>query len=273
MRLDWLPDVLTDAGLNVRCDPGWETRGRSFSDLPMLGAVGHHTASSSGSGEFPSLRTVTITGNATTPPPLANAMLGRATGRWLVTAAGVANHAGTGSHAGWPRNAINGRTVGVEMENNGLGTEPWTVQMIDSAEIGFAAILAYIGRQPDDFLAHFEWAPTRKPDPRGVWIGGGDWWSGGTPLTRTANQFRARLRNRMEIDDMFTEDDRQRAIRIENRLEELFGVDEHGNARDMRLKQDQIFIHVAGEDHRDLVAGRVAAIDAKLNDDAPPARV
>jgi hypothetical protein len=271
-RLLWLPDVLRDAGVDVKVDPGWETRGRTFpTSLPLLGVVGHHTASSSGSGEFPSLRAVTITGNPTTPPPLANLMLGRATGRWLVTASGVANHAGTGWWRQWPRNAINARTIGIEMENNGLGTEPWTVQMVDSAEIGIAALLAHIGKSPAEFIAHYEWT-TRKVDPRGQWIGGGDWWSGQT-TKRNADEFRARLRNRMEIDDMFTEEDRQRNIRIEARLEELFGVDAAGNAVDIRKKIDQTFIHVAGEDHRDLLAGRVAAIDEKLNDDAPPARV
>jgi hypothetical protein len=272
VRLLWLPQVLRDAGLDVREDPGWQTRGRPFPTTPLLGVIGHHTASAKGSGEFPSLHAVTVAGNPTTPPPLANLMLGRATGRWLVTASGVANHAGTGSHGQWPRNAANARTIGIEAENDGLGDEPWTLQMMESFEIGVAALLAHVGRQADDFVAHYEWAPVRKVDPRGPWIGGGDWWSGGNAATRNANTFRARLRNRMMGDDDMTPAQEAKLDQVLARLEELFGVDAHGNAVDIRAKIDAVWIDTHGEDHRELLAGRVAAIDKKMNADAPPAR-
>lgn len=271
MRNLWLPDIISDAGLRVVVAPGWQTRGVEYAHA-IEGVIGHHTASNRRSGNLPS-HSVCVTGRPDLKGPLCGVLLGR-DGLCDVIASGIGNHAGRGV---WPGIRLgNGDTIGVEAENDGIG-EPWTIVQMDAYEILAAALLGHVNRGAERFCSHYEWARPigRKIDPAGPWVGGGDWYSGGRPrVSWSARNFRARVAARLEEDDLFTDEDRARAIRIEEKLDGFFGVDETtGEALDIRKKIDQTFIHVSGEDHRDLVAGRTAAIDLKLNpESAPPVR-
>jgi hypothetical protein len=270
MRLLWLPDVLRDEGLRVITAPGWQTRGREFT-REIEGVIGHHTASNRRSGNLPS-HSICITGRPDLPGPLCSILGGR-DGTVDVIASGIGNHAGSGA---WPGIRLgNSDTIGIEWENDGIG-EPWTIPAIDAFERTVTALLRHLDRGAERFCSHYEWARPvgRKIDPRGDWIGGGDWYSGGVPrVSWSARMFRARVAARLdEEDDLYTEEDRERDKRIEKKLDDFFGIDEAGNAKDIRKKIDQTFIHVSAEDHRDLIAGRVAAIDVATNPDAPPPR-
>ena len=116
MRCLWLPDVLRGAGLAVTTTPGWQTRGRELSGID--GVIGHHTASSPMGGNAPSVRICTV-GRHDLPGPLCSAVLAR-DGTWIIMAAGVGNHAGAGSWPGF--RGGNRYTLGIEAENNGIGT-------------------------------------------------------------------------------------------------------------------------------------------------------
>lgn len=268
MRLLWLPDVLRDAGLSVVTEPGWETRGVEFT-RSIEGVIGHHTASNRKSGNLPS-RSICKTGRPDLKGPLCSILGGR-DGTLDVIASGIGNHAGLGS---WPGLSGNRDTIGIEWENDGIG-EPWGIPAMESYERAVAAILLHLGKTSDRFCSHYEFArPSgRKIDPAGPWIGGGDWYSGGRPrVSWSAKDFRTRVAARMldeEGEDMFTDEDRARQIRIEAKLDEFFGINPDGSARDIRAKIDAVWIDTHGADHRDLLAGRVKAIDRKLNEDAP----
>lgn len=276
MRALWLPDVLRDAGLKVSLQAGWESRGRELSAVE--GVIGHHTAGPR-TGECPSLRIVT-NGRPDLPGPLAQLLLGRS-GTWYVVAAGRANHAGLGI---WPGLSGNRDTIGIEAESAGNG-DSWPAVQMDSYVLGVAAILRFIQRTEARFCTHYEFArPSgRKIDPRGPWIstgpaGSGDWYSGGTwsstSRTATARVFRDRVRAVLEDDDVTID---EAVAVILARLDELFGIDAGGQPRDLRKKIDAIYVDTHGEDHRELLAGRVAAIDETVNgplslDPAPPSR-
>lgn len=270
MRLLWLPDILNDAGLRVVVASGWQTRGVEWTHQ-IEGVIGHHTASNRRSGNLPS-HSICITGRPDLKGPLCSILGGR-DGTVDVIASGVGNHAGAGL---WPGIRFGNRdAIGIEWENDGIG-EPWTIPQMDAYEKTVAALLRHLNRGADRFCSHYEWARPigRKIDPAGPWIGGGDWYSGGRPrVSWTARNFRARVAARLneeDGEDMFTDEDRELLKRVEGKLDEFFGVDEAGNAKDIRKKIDQTFIHVSGSDHRDLIAGRVAAIDAKVNPESAP---
>ena len=198
MRALWLPDILRDAGVPVATWSGWQTRGRELAGID--GVVGHHTASRSSAGNMPSLA-ICITGRPDLKGPLCNAPVGR-DGLWMVIASGVGNHAGDGRWPGF--RGGNAFTLSFEAENNGLGTELWQGRQLESLAVGTAAILKHLGYPEQRFCTHYEWATPRgrKPDPRGPWATGGDWYSGGvwtgTVKTATANTFRGRLRTILE---------------------------------------------------------------------------
>lgn len=162
-RLTWLADVLRDAGLDVVEVPGWEKRGASAGFSPTH-VVAHHTAAG-GTKPVPSLGVVRD-GRDTIAGPLCQILIGRDR-RVYVIASGKANHAGLGGPWGEiPRNAANSYAVGIEIENDGVG-EPWGADLVDVADRAAASILRRLGSPPSRYLAHKEWAPTRKTDPRG----------------------------------------------------------------------------------------------------------
>ena len=157
----WLADVLRAAGLKVEERPGWKTRGRATMG-PVRGIIAHHTASAAGRNA-PSVGIVEV-GRLGLAGPLAHVVLAR-DGTWIIIAAGRCNHAGAGNWQGVTD--ANGQMIGVEAENTGTGSEPWSDVLIDSYARGCAAILMHIGAQANMLGGHKEYAlpKGRKIDP------------------------------------------------------------------------------------------------------------
>jgi hypothetical protein len=266
MRATWLPEVLRAAGLEVVEEPGWRGRGKEMTGV--LGIIGHHTACGP-VGNCPSTH-ILINGRPDLPGPLAQLQLCRS-GHFHMIADGKANHAGAGAWHSIATAIGNAGLLGIEAENQGNGSDWWPAVQMDAYVRGVAAILAHVRLPADRFAAHYEWARPagRKIDPRGPWEGGGDWYSGGSSLTRNADTFRARVAALLQGDDDMTPAQEAKLDKVLKLLDDYFGVDGAGQAKDIRKKIDQTFIHVSAADHRDLLPGRVKAIDKKLNPDAP----
>jgi len=147
-------------GLKVVEVAGWQTRG-SDSFNPR-GSVDHHTAGPR-SGNVPSLN-VCINGRTGLPGPLCNVLVARDNTCYVI-AAGRANHAGIG---GWGGLTGNSSVFGVERENVGNGSEPWTLEQYDVAAKVHAALISVHGGRFDLVCEHKEWAPRRKIDAFGV---------------------------------------------------------------------------------------------------------
>ncbi len=158
MRATWLAPTCRDFGLQVIEIPGWEARGRV--DFEPRAVVCHHTAGPS-NGNLPSLRTL-INGRSDLPGPLCNLALAR-DGTVAVVAAGVANHAGSGS---WKGISGNRHVIGIEAENDGRQT--WPDQQLRAYERLCAALVTHLGVSPELVCAHREWAGPRKPDPHSL---------------------------------------------------------------------------------------------------------
>lgn len=150
----WLPDVLRAEGLEVREHPGWRDRGHG--DFGSIwGVVVHHT------GSF-----------GATPGSIANhPQLGLCSqlylgsdGVYTVVGAGIAWHAGQGSHPGLPDNNANNYTIGIEAANDGGGTpgrphrSSWSDAQYDAYVRGVGAILRHLGHDASHVIAHKEWA-------------------------------------------------------------------------------------------------------------------
>lgn len=164
MRATWLADVLRAAGLDVLEEDDWQGRGRDgrLYQLDAQVIVCHHTGSAPTAGEFPSRRQIAYSGNPGVPAPLAQLILGRGTGRWLVVASGVSNNAGRGGWAGYKGNR---RTIGIEAEHSGGPNEPWPPVVYDSYARGVSALADQLGLETGRVCGHKEWAPGRKHDP------------------------------------------------------------------------------------------------------------
>ena len=263
MRCNWLADVLRGAGLVVREADGWKNRGNPFSDgIQLAGVVGHHTASNKNSGNNPTLYTI-INGRPDLPGPLSQLLLAR-DGSYDVCASGKANHGGDGSYPGWPSSA-NSYAIAIEAENDGIG-EWWGAAIMDAYAVGAAAILEHIGKGSEAFISHFEWAdpPGRKIDPRGPWVQGGggeDWWSGNYDTNaRSAAAFRMRVEACMGM----TPAQEKKLDAVMTFLQDTFGIDENGKARDMRLKLDSVYVEVADEGHPDTLGGRLVVVEREV---------
>ena len=155
-----IADRLRAKGLNVVEVNGWRTRGAET--FNPRGSVDHHTAGPR-KGNAPSLG-VCIDGRPGLPGPLCNVLVGRDNTCYVV-AAGRANHAGAG---GWGGMTGNASVFGVERENVGDGSEPWTLQQYDVAAKVHAALVSAHGGRADLVCEHKEWAPRRKVDAFGV---------------------------------------------------------------------------------------------------------
>lgn len=151
---------LRNFGLTVVEVNGWRTRGSDA--FNPRGSVDHHTAGPR-KGNAPSLG-VCINGRADLPGPLCNVLVGRDNTCYVV-AAGRANHAGSG---GWGGLSGNASVYGVERENVGDGSEPWTLAQYDVAARVHAALVSAAGGRADLVCEHKEWAPRRKVDAWGV---------------------------------------------------------------------------------------------------------
>ncbi len=111
--LDWLADVLRADGLVVVEMAGWRRRGHgAFADL--RGVMVHHTGSDEATAES------IARGRPDLPGPLSQLHIAR-DGTVTVVAAGVAWHAGAGTHPWLPANTGNWHTVGIECANTGTG--------------------------------------------------------------------------------------------------------------------------------------------------------
>lgn len=262
-RALWIPDILNDAGLKVRLQVDWEKRGKEFSS-DIFGIVGHHTASNKNSGNNPSLGICT-NGRPDLAGPLCQCLLAR-DGSYDVIASGKANHGGDGYYPGWP-SSTNSTCIAVEAENDGIG-EWWSAQLMDCYAIGCAAMLEYLGKDEKGFISHFEWGtpPGRKIDPRGPWVQGGggeDWWSGNYDVNdRNADAFRLRIGWAMGM----TPAQEQKLDKVITLLDSYFGIDEKGNAKDIRKKIDQIYIEAADENHTDTLGGRLVQVEEKVTE-------
>lgn len=165
--LTWMADAFRQNGLSVRESKGWRRAG-SGSFAPR-GVLFHHTASNRRSGAKPALGIV-VKGRAGVkplPPPLCNVLIGRDGVVYLI-AAGRAHHAGFGGPWGnIPKNSGNKYTVGVEVENDGVG-EPWREELLQVCDVVFATLLIGLHRSAKFLAGHKEWAPRRKIDPAGI---------------------------------------------------------------------------------------------------------
>lgn len=155
-----IADRLRKWGLKVVEVNGWQTRGSDA--FTPRGSVDHHTAGPR-SGNAPSLN-VCINGRTGLPGPLCNVLIGRDNTCYVI-AAGRANHAGTG---GWGGLTGNSSVFGIERENVGDGSEPWTLEQYDVAAKAHAALISAHGGRYDLVCEHKEWAPRRKIDAFGV---------------------------------------------------------------------------------------------------------
>jgi peptidoglycan hydrolase-like protein with peptidoglycan-binding domain len=166
-KLNWLAQVLEDAGLKVSPVDGWETRG--FGDVgEIFGVICHHTGTSNPKRlNMPTLNSLKNGRKATAklealPGPLAQLGLAR-DGTFFVIAAGKAIHAGKGSFRGMSGNA---RFIGIEAENEGgMGDFPWPAVQLEAYQRGVAAILKHLKKDASFCCGHKEYAPKRKPDP------------------------------------------------------------------------------------------------------------
>jgi len=165
-KLTWLPKVLTDAGLKVSLDLGWENRG--LGDMgDVFGIICHHTGvRNPGKANMPTLKSLrngrkAEPGLAALPGPLAQLGLGR-DGTYFVIAAGRAAHAGKGSFRGVTGNL---RFIGIEAENAGTTNDPWPEIQLEAYQRGVAAILNHLGKDSTFCIGHKEFSSTGKVDP------------------------------------------------------------------------------------------------------------
>lgn len=158
MRVDWLADVLRDAGCAVEDLGGWRDRGRDLDSVE--GIVWHHTASTVHTSDTAMYR-ILRDGRRDLPGPLAQLGL-RRNGTFVTVAAGRANHNGYGK---WGNNSI-----GIEAYNDGVG-EPWPTAQIGAWVAGTAAICRHLGLDAGQVLGHKETDPHRKIDPAGIDMG------------------------------------------------------------------------------------------------------
>lgn len=171
MKLDQLANNLRRHGLTVVEIAGWQNRAYAGQDLQEVrGVVWHHTATPRSNFERSDLPTLgtCLNGNAYTPGPLTQLMLGR-TGIVYVLAAGVCNHAGAGSAAGIPRDTGNHYFIGIEMESSGIAPADWTEDQLRVAPyLGAALELSYLQHLPPELRAqigHKEYSSQGKIDP------------------------------------------------------------------------------------------------------------
>lgn len=153
--------MLKAAGLQVKEQPGWQTRGHG--DMGTVrGVILHHTAECRDADTEPALDAIT-NGRPDLKGPLANLGLGQAGVYWCV-AAGRAYHAGPGEHKG--QTSGNSHFIGIEAENDGRG-EAWPDVQMEAYAMGCAALAKYCGFGVEMVIGHKEWALPRgrKIDP------------------------------------------------------------------------------------------------------------
>ena len=162
LPLVWMEQSFRRRNLKVVAHPGWQTRGRPYTFEPRA-VIFHHTASNRNAGPVPALGTV-INGRPDLPGPLCHILIGRDS-KVHIIAAGYANHGGYGGPWGTiPKDSANRYSVGIEVENDGLG-EPWPDEQLDTVAKVAAVLLHRFGKKRAFYcIGHKEWT-TRKIDP------------------------------------------------------------------------------------------------------------
>jgi peptidoglycan hydrolase-like protein with peptidoglycan-binding domain len=168
-----MPNLLKEMnefGIDVYPVKGWETRGRPYTFAPV-GVMIHHTAGKN------SLRIIT-NGRKGLPGPLSQFLISKS-GRVYLVSQGYCNHAGTGSSSvlnytrkdiaprgrAKSRGNINGNRHywGIEVENLGNGSDPYTEAQIRSLEALSAFLCKRAGWTENRVIHHKEWT-RRKID-------------------------------------------------------------------------------------------------------------
>lgn len=168
-----LPDVLSDAGLNVTTYAGWESRSRSSGGYDQLLGIGiHHDASSSGSSDQSAWDWAW---KNSSDRPIGAIRLGRQ-GLICVGAAGATNTMGKGgplkcSRGTIPQDKGNHTMIAIEAGNNGVG-ETWSSAMVDAYIRMCRALCDAYGLDAGrDIFTHNSYCepscPGRKVDPAG----------------------------------------------------------------------------------------------------------
>lgn len=145
---------------------GWASRGYAGQGLAgVAGHMYHHTATAESAFSYSDAPTLNmlIGGRSDLPGPLCNIALGRS-GTVYVVAAGVANHAGTGSAGGLYRNVGNFWLIGNEMESSGV-RDDWTEAQRRVMPHVAAALEAWYGDQDFIQIGHREYSDMGKIDP------------------------------------------------------------------------------------------------------------
>lgn len=161
----WIPQVLTNAGLQISEVPGWQNRGHG-DEGSVKGIICHHTCGPL-HGEMLDLNVI-VDGRPDLGGPLAQLALGR-TGIFHIVAAGKCWHAGRGAWQGITDG--NSHFIGIEAENTGETkgpkADPWPDVQMNAYKRGCAAILKHIGAPVGMCIGHKEWAlpKGRKDDP------------------------------------------------------------------------------------------------------------
>lgn len=151
MYLDWLPDILRDAGLDIEVMAGAERRGRSLSRIN--GIVWHSTVTGT---NWTDRRVAELLrdGHANLAGPLAQ--LGPArSGKIWIPALGRCNHNGYGL---WGNDSI-----ALEFFNDGYA--PFPEAQVEAGATATAAILRHLGKGIEFVKGHKETDPRRKIDP------------------------------------------------------------------------------------------------------------
>jgi len=201
----FLPNLLTQFGVEVSEYPGWLDRGHG--DFGAIwGIVWHHTGNinetDDGIAHHPVLG-------------LAANMLIHPDGHVVLTGVGVAWHAGEGIYPGLPEDNANHFTIGIECVygpdegTTNQFTTPWPQAQVDAMIRVGAAITWFLGFPAEHNIAHKEWAGA--DNPLGVNKQGKP-----DPANFDMAWFRDQIRMRAaagpgnEEDDMFTDDDRNK---------------------------------------------------------------
>lgn len=144
----FLKDVLPIFGVVTKFSPGWDQRGHG--DFGTIqGIIVHHT----GGNNTP----VNIISHHPQLGLCSQIHLAR-DGVATLCGVGIAWHAGMGSYAGWPTNAANMVSIGIEAQSDGVS--PWPQAQLDAYYRICAAILWYLGKNAttSSLLSHAEYS-------------------------------------------------------------------------------------------------------------------
>lgn len=161
MFIDWLPDVLRDAGVPIYVEPGAERRSSTRSGLTVIRGIVWHDTVTGKNWTDAQVRNLLRVGNAYTPGPLSQVGVAR-NGRWDLIAFGKCNHNGYGL---WKNDCI-----GLEFYNAGGDVKEINPpEQVESGLIGSAAILKYLKKDAQSSVkGHKETDPRRKRDPHAL---------------------------------------------------------------------------------------------------------